>query len=206
MPPYFSNPYFSLSKLPATTKIVVTCFLLSLLSAVLFVGLTFYPQRAADEEEAVRNFMKAGAGSHTGLKADFGKHQIMDVTDEMKAELRESAKRHAYMVVHPHSFLMPLVYFVLCHLCEMTSLAARFKTAVYIVSFLAMALSVFAPVLIWYSVSFAVLCHYSFYTMLAGFAVMIVCPLVQMWSPVPSAHSGVGGKSGTNHPAAGTQV
>lgn len=190
MPPYLSNPYFSLARLPATTKIVVTCFLLSLLSAVLFVGLTFYPQRLADEEAAVKNFMKADAGSHTGLKADFGRHQMTNVTDEMRTEMRDGARRHAYMIVHPHSFLMPIVYFVLCHLCEMTPLAAAFKMSVYLISFAAMALSVFAPVLIWYSISFAGLCHYSFYTMLVGFAVMIVCPLVHMWGRQASRQAG----------------
>ncbi|MBI4244062.1 MAG: hypothetical protein HY606_08240 [Planctomycetes bacterium] len=181
MPPYLAIPHFHLSKLPITTKIVLSLFLLSLFSGILFVGATFYPSRLSEEEESAKNFTDKTGDSLLGLKSDFAKHQIMKATDEMKKGLEENDRRHAFMVVHPHSFLMPVVYFILTHLCEMTLLALWFKITLYVTSFIAMMLSIFAPVLIWYSVKFAPFCHFAFYTMLVSYSVIIINSFVQLW-------------------------
>lgn len=182
MPPYLAIPYFHLSKLPLTTKLMLTFFSASLVAAIIFVGITFYPSRTAEEEEGIKNFSSKKDESLPGLKADFAKHQLVEANEEMAEGLKEADRKHAYMVIHPHSFLMPVIYFILSHLCEMTTLYRSIKLFLYAGAFISMMLSIFAPLLIFTSTAFAPVCHIAFYVMLVSFLIMIVVPNLQMWS------------------------
>jgi hypothetical protein len=169
MPPYMAIPYFHLSKLPPTTKVAVTGFSASFLAAVLFVAFAVFAERTGYRTKNVQaNFRGDEAVTReTGEKFD-----------RMHAE---PSRRAIYDIVHPHSFLMPVIYFILCHLMEMSRAPRGLKMALYLAALASMLLVVFAPLLVWTRLSLACLVVPSVVVMLLCFSVMAVVPVWQMW-------------------------
>jgi len=169
MPPYLATPYFHLSKLPLTTKVALSCFYASLLTALAFVAFAVFAERTHWRvTEAQANF----AGDER-------------VTRETGARLErmhaEPSRRALYDIVHPHSFMMPLIFFVLVHLMEMSAGPRGAKIALYVSAFAAMTVMTFAPLLVSASLGFAWLVVLFAGVMLSAFAAMIVVPAWQMW-------------------------
>jgi hypothetical protein len=169
VPPYLSIPHYHLSKLPVTTKVALTGFALSLASAVLFVGAAVYAERTGYETRRVQaNF----AGDERVTK-ETG-HRF----DQMHAE---PSRRAIYDIVHPHSFMMPLIFFVLTHMMEMSYAPRAAKLGLYVGSFLAMMLTIFAPLLVWTKISLAVVVTPAVGALMIAFLIMSVVPVWQMW-------------------------
>lgn len=175
MPPYLAIPHFHLSKLPITTKAALTVFLLALLGGEIFV--------------AVAVFAELTGCTARGVKLNYrGSEEVARETGEIPKEFAAGkTRREVYdFVVHPHSFVMPLIYFVLCHLMEMTHGARGWKLAVYILTGAAMLAVVFAPVLLLRTMGAAALLVAGVVVLLPGFFVMTIVPAFQMWrAPTP---------------------
>lgn len=169
MPPYLAIPYFHLSKLPLTTKVALTGFSLAVQAAILFVAIAVFGERT--DYETVK--VKAHFGGSDRLAAEEGR--IMEVP------YGEPSRRAIYDIVHPHSFMMPLIYFVLCHLMEMTVAPKGLKVSLYLAGFAAMMAVVFGPLLVWSNLKLAFIMIPSVVVMAACFLVMLILPTWQMW-------------------------
>lgn len=169
MPPYLAIPHYHLSKLPVTTKVALTGFALSLVAAVLFVGMAVYAERTGYDTPRVQaNF----AGDERVTK------ETGRTFEQMHAE---PSRRAIYDIVHPHSFMMPLIFFVLTHMMEMSYAPRAAKLALYIGSFVAMMLSIFAPLLVWTKISLAVIVSPAVTVLMLSFLIMSGVPVWQMW-------------------------
>ena len=174
MPPYLAIPHYHLSKLPVTTKVALTGFTLSLTAAILFVGLGVFAERTGYETRRVQaNF----AGDERVTKETGHKFPA----DQMGTA---HSRRSIYDIIHPHSFMMPLIYFVLCHMMEMSYAARAVKVGVYSVSCVAMLVVIFAPLLVWTKIALAPVVVPGVVVMLALFLVMALLPTWQMWRGV----------------------
>jgi hypothetical protein len=170
MPPYLASPHFHLSRLPVTTKWALTFFDLSLLAALVFVGVAVFAERTGYTRQGVEvNVVGTDHLQEKGVVVD--------------QEVAAKTKRQLYDIVHPHSFLMPVIFFILCHLMEMAYAPKGLKIALYVGSGASMILVTFAPLLIRASLGFAVLLVPATVILLVSFTVMIVAPAVQMWFP-----------------------
>ena len=96
MPPYLAIPHFHLSKLPITTKVALTGFVLALLSAILFVGVAVFAERT----EYKKSHVQANFAGDERVTRETGQK-----FDKM---ISEPSRRSIYDIVHPHSFMMPL--------------------------------------------------------------------------------------------------
>jgi hypothetical protein len=169
VPPYLAIPHFHLSKLPPTTKVALTGFALALLSAIVFVAVAVFAERTGYRTAGVQaNFV----GDERVTRETGAKYDAMHA---------EPSRRAIYDIVHPHSFMMPLVYFVLCHLMEMSYGPRALKMGLYVLAFVAMMLVVFAPLLVWTNISLGGIVVPGVVGMLGSFAVMAVVPVWQMW-------------------------
>lgn len=170
MPPYLASPHFHLSRLPATTKWALTFFDLSILTGLVFVGVALFEERTGYTRRGVEvNVVGTDHLQAQGVVVD--------------QEVAPKSKRQLYDIVHPHSFLMPVIFFILCHLMEMAYAPKGLKIALYVGSGAAMMLVIFAPLLIRASLAFAALLIPATVILLVSFAVMIVVPAIQMWFP-----------------------
>jgi hypothetical protein len=169
MPPYLSIPHFHLSKLPPTTKVALTCFSLALATAILFVVVAVFGERTGYE---VR-----------GVQANFaGDERVARETGQkLETMHQEPSRRAIYDVIHPHSFMMPVIYFILCHLMEMSYGPRWFKMAAYVAAFLAMMTVIFSPLLVWWRIGTAPVVIPAVVVMGGLFLVMAAVPTAQMW-------------------------
>ncbi len=168
MPPYLAAPHFHLSRLPVSTKIALTCFSLLLLFGMGLVALRLYPERTRFTTE--------------GAKDNFGGNEWRQERGEIvEQERARPTERQIYDVLHPHSFMMAVIYFILCHLMEMCSAPKFVKIALYLIAFVSLVAVLLAPLLIWNRLSWAPLAGPAVATMTGSFAVMTVVPVLQMW-------------------------
>jgi hypothetical protein len=84
-------------------------------------------------------------------------------------------------IVHPHSFLMPVLYFILCHLMEMTRFPRGAKMVLFAGAFAAMAFVISAPLLIHRWPATAVAMIPALGVLWLSFGTMAVVPVAQMW-------------------------
>ena len=169
MPPYMQIPHYHLSKLPATTKVALTGFSLATLAAILFSALGIYGERTGFETRRVQaNFV--------------GDERVTQETgEEMKEMVAEKPKRHLYDIVHPHAFMMPLIYFVLTHMMEMSYARRGVKMGLYVAGFVSMMIVTFSPLLVAWKIGFAPLLTASVIVMSVVFTILAVVPPWQMW-------------------------
>ena len=100
--------------------------------------------------------------------------------DEMFAD---PGRRRIYDIVHPHSFMIPIIYFILCHLMEMSHGAKAFKMGLYLSGFVAMMLVIFSPILVWWNLSTAPVVIPAVVVLGLAFCIMVSVPTWQMWFP-----------------------
>ncbi len=175
MPPYLSMPYFQLSKLPLTTKVALTGFYLALLTAIAFATFGVFAERTHWKSSEVQ---ANWAGDERARAAG--------ATLDEKRMVAEPSRRSIYDIVHPHSFMMPLIYFVLVHLMEMSIAPRGFKIGLYIAGFVAMMLTILAPVLVWSNLSMATIVPPVVALWMGSSAIMIAVPAWQMWQKPPA--------------------
>ncbi|MBI2933361.1 MAG: hypothetical protein HYY16_17085 [Planctomycetes bacterium] len=169
MPPYMAVPQFHLSRLPLTTKVALSCFYAATFAAIAFTAFAVFAERTHWRTAEVQaNFA--------------GDERVTEETGRTFDRMHAAPSRRAiYDVVHPHSFMMPLLYFVLVHLMEMCASRRAFKMTLYLGAFASMMLAMFAPLLVWTSLSLAVVVVPAVALMLGSFALMITVPAYQMW-------------------------
>lgn len=173
MPPYMQIPHYHLSKLPLTTKVALTGFSLATLAAIAFSVFAVFDERTDL--------------SSKGVKANFaGDERVSKETGEKFEKMyAEPTKRALYDIVHPHSFMMPLLYFVLTHMMEMSFGSRGLKLGMYVSAFVSMMLVVFAPLLVAWSLSAAPLVLAGVTVMSLTFTYMAFVPCWQMWFSAP---------------------
>jgi len=168
MPPYLAIPHFHLSKLPITTKIALTCFALLLLFGMGFVLLRLYPERTRFTSD--------------GAKDNFSGNEWRQERGEIvEQERAKPSERQIYDIIHPHSFMMAVIYFILCHLMEMCYAPRAVKIGLYVASFLSLVTVLLAPLLVWNHLGWASVVGPAVATLMAAFAIMTLLPVVQMW-------------------------
>jgi hypothetical protein len=192
MPPYLAMPYFHLSKLPLTTKVGLTMFYLSLVSGFVFVGLSYYPMVSQHAYDQSKNMLGKDLGAPDAYRDHFAPQEltreVMKKQGAPEADIeqaardqREGQKRKASDIVHPHSFLMPVIFFILIHLMEMTTLWQKAKIPLYVTTGACMILTVFAPLIVLSAPGLALPCFGAMYVMLLCFTAMALGPLYPMW-------------------------
>lgn len=86
-------------------------------------------------------------------------------------------------VVHPHSMIIPVMFFILVHLTEMTRLNGVFRLVLYSISFLGVVGVIFAPLYVWSVASMAWILIPSVFMLAVTFLFMTFNGLYQMWFP-----------------------
>ena len=169
MPPYIQIPHYHLSKLPLTTKVALTGFSLGTVAAIAFSVFAVFAERTDL--------------SSKGVKANFaGDERVTKETGEKFEKMyAEPTRRALYDVVHPHSFMMPLLYFVLTHMMEMSFGTRNLKLGMYVAAFVSMMVVAFAPVLVAWKLSTAPLLIAAVVVMSLTFTYMAAVPAWQMW-------------------------
>jgi hypothetical protein len=178
MPPYLSKPHYHLSRLPLTTKIALTFFQITLLAAIAFVVFAVFEERTHFSTEGV----KVNYGGSERVAAETG-----EIPDVFAAE---KSTREIYDIIHPHSFMIPIIFFILCHMMEMTSADFRLKVSLYVLSGISMLAAIFAPLLIHTNLSAAVILVPSVTVLMGAFAIMCILPLLHMWRGEPARKAG----------------
>lgn len=192
MPPYLSMPYFHLSKLPMTTKVMLTGFYAALAAAIVFVGITYFPYLMQGQRESTKSATGEDVHNVRAMRDHFAPHEItrrrmkaLQATPEQIEEaVRDEQKnslRKAYDIIHPHSFLMPAIFFILGHLLEMTAVPRWLKIVLYVAGFVSLMTTVFAPLIVFTWPVLAPVCFGLLYVMLGSFLGMIVLASVHMW-------------------------
>ncbi len=172
MPPYFATPYFHLSRLPLTTKIALTGFSVIISSAILFVGLVLFTERTGwDVNRTQINFI----GTDKYHKDHPGP------IDRKQETVADKTERQINDIIHPHSFMMPIIFFVLCHLTEMTTMSGLLKLFMYLFSCISMAIVIFSPYLIYKNKDFAYIAIPAMAAMLIIFLIMSLNAIINAW-------------------------
>lgn len=176
MPPYLAPPYFSLSRLPITTKIGLTCFYLMILGALAFTGFVVFEERTGyDADRAHENFR--------------GNEWRYEQGESPAQPIAEKSPRQRTDIIHPHSFLMPILFFILVHLMEMTRAPRGLKILLYVTAFASTVVVIAAPYLVYESRAWAGVLIAAAIGQLATYALMILAPMGEMWlrrSPTPT--------------------
>lgn len=173
MPPYLAAPNYHLSRLPVTTKWALTVFYAMVLAALVFAAVPLFGERTG--------YTRRGVEVNVA-----GTDHLQDRGEIVEREVAGKTTRQIYDIVHPHSFLMPVIFFILCHLMEMSYAPKAAKIALYLAAGAATLLVTFAPLLIHASLKFAIVLIPAVVTLVLTYATMIFVPAVQMWrSPGP---------------------
>jgi hypothetical protein len=170
MPPYLALPHYHLSKLPATTKVALTGFALTVAIGILFAAFGVFAERTDWDN---RNVKAHFAGDERASRETGHAYETMH---------QEPTRRAIYDIVHPHSFLMPVLYFILTHMMEMCFAPRWLKFGLYGGAFLAMILVIFAPYLVWKSLAWAPVVAPAVGALVVSFLIMTAVPVWQMWT------------------------
>lgn len=173
MPPYLAPPYFRLSRLPVTTKIALTCFLLAILGALAFSAYPLFAERTRFRLQEVRdNF----------APVDWNDPEAISYYSQAgRLPPSEKSLRQRIDIVHPHSFLMPILFFILCHLMEMTPAPRAFKIVLYLAGFAAMIFVTCAPLTMHRWPALAPAMIPALLTLWGSFALMALWPGAFLW-------------------------
>jgi hypothetical protein len=133
-----------------------------------FVVAVYYPERTKFTSE--------------GAKDNFAGNEWRQEKGEIvEQERAKPTERQIYDILHPHSFMMAILYFILCHMMEMCYAPRWLKITLYLTAFLSLAAVLLAPLLVWSKLSWSWLVAPAVVAMMGTFAIMTVLPVVQMW-------------------------
>lgn len=132
MSQYYRMPGFSLSSSNASTKVLLTAFLLVVLGG-LAVALLQYADRA-------------------GIGARETAEWVLGNEGDLAAREIKSAKsyRELLSITHEHAFALPMLLFVLLHLVALTSIGEASKIAIYLAGFGSLVATMAGPWLVAY--------------------------------------------------------
>lgn len=168
MTQYYKMPGLSLSNANASTKVLLTLFLLSTLAG-LAVALLQYHARA---EFTVQGSIEWIRGNEADLEA--------------RAIKPAKTYRELIAITHDHAFALPILLFVLLHLTALTSIGEKAKIALYLAGFLSLAAALSAPWLVAYrGPGWNVLMRWSGIALCAVIALSAALGLFEMWLARP---------------------
>lgn len=165
MTQYFAYKGFRLSRASLPTRVLITCFMVTMVIAVA-VGVLNYKVRTGLTVDGTEQWYRGNEGA--GGEAQrllFPKTavELMDVT-------------------HPHLFDQAILFFILCHLFALTRVRPRLKTTIYVLSFANVLVDCSGPWLIRYvSPAFAPVQVLSPISMSILVLILIAVPLKEMW-------------------------
>lgn len=135
---YTLIPKMHLSRLPLPTKILLTCFVLSI-DVGLWVGSLKYTHRAEfSPSGATRYWAGDGASRDPGDALLPGEDEIAEPSPAGELRRAPSARKSTRFLVdtvHPHLFTVPIVLFILLHLLILTRLPDAAKIALHVHGF-----------------------------------------------------------------------
>lgn len=173
MPPYLAVPHYHLGRLPVTTKVALTGFAVMILAAIGFAALGIYaPNTGYSTRGAQLNFLGDEEMRDRGLASP---------DEKLPMAAGRSGRERNEFVVHPHSFMMPVLYFVLCHLFEMSYAPRWLKIALYAVAAISTLAVIFAPILIGLWPAYAAVLGPAVVALALTYTAMVVSPTIQMW-------------------------
>lgn len=178
--------------MPLTTKVMLSGFYAALAAAIVFVGVTYFPHLMDEQKEKTRKFSGERIGMARAVRDHFAPQELTrerlqqlgaakEQIEEAVREESEGPRKEAYDIIHPHSFLMPAIFFILGHLMEMTTVRRWLKITLYVVAFVSMMATVFAPLIVFTWPGLAAASLGLLYVMLGSFLAMIVLASVHMW-------------------------
>ena len=175
-------PKVHLSRLSPATKVLVTCFVLSI-DAGLYVASLKYTQRAEFSVEGARRYWHGDGHVEAPLLP--GEDEIADPGEIAPASQPRQSTRALVDAVHPHLFTVPVLLFVLLHLLSLTRLSEPVKIALDLHGFLAFAATFGLPFWIAADGKGALLFVVAGANLLASFAAASAILLVETWRPPP---------------------
>ncbi len=135
MPSYMAFPRLRLERLPWPTRLLATFYVFSVLAA-LAVSVWYYALKTELSAGAIAEYYQ-GSPEEARLPGDDDALGAMRA-DGMTLHDRKS-ELELVQVLHPHSFSVPLMLFVLLHLFGLAVESDRLKALVYTLAFLAYA-------------------------------------------------------------------
>jgi hypothetical protein len=147
---YTVLPRMHLSRLPRSTRLLLTLFVLSVLGG-LWVATLKYTQRAEFTPGGAARYWRGDSPARAADELLPGEAQIEDSgTRDGLAVAAEPRKTTRFLVdvIHPHVFTIPLLLFVLLHLLILTRLTERAKIACHLHAFASLAATLALPFLV----------------------------------------------------------
>ena len=170
MPPYRANRHFHLSRLPVATRAGLTIFCLTILGGLIFTAVSVFGELTGYTTKGVQiNYIGSEAYAEETGKIPETFHAA-----KSRREVNE-------MIIHPHSFLMPVIFFLLCHLMDMCFAPSWLRMTLYVGSGLGMIAVIYAPAMILADMTMAAIMVPAASAMLLGFTIMTLIPTWQMW-------------------------
>ena len=179
---YTVVPRLHLSRLQLPTRILLTCFVLSV-DVGLVVGSLKYTHRAEfSAGGAQRYWHGAGATDRADPAAILpGEEEFADPGETAPLAPAPKSARFLVDTVHPHLFTVPLLLFVLLHLLVLTRLPDAAKIALDLHGFLSFAATFGLPFWIAGEGRGAALFVAAGVNLMLNFAVVSVVLLVETW-------------------------
>jgi hypothetical protein len=175
---YTILPNMHLSRLPRSTRVLLTLFVLSI-DVGLWVGSLKYTQRAEFTPAGATRYWH-GESSAAGDPVD-----LLDPGAPPPSE--QKSTRFLVDVVHPHLFTVPIVLFILLHLLLLTRLSEGAKIGLHVHAFLSFAATFSLPFLVSAKGSGAALFVVAGANLLLSFVVVSAILLYETWRPAASA-------------------
>ncbi len=188
---YSVLPRLHLSRLPLSTRVLLTCFVLSI-DAGLWVGSLKYTQRAEFSAAGARRYWRGDESAASDPSAAIlpGESEIEEPGSKIAepgGELHAAATRKStkFLVdtAHPHLFTVPIVLFVLLHLLSLTRLPEAAKIALHLHGFASFAATFGLPFWIAGEGRGAALFVAAGVNLLANVVVVSLILLVETWRP-----------------------
>ena len=139
---YTLLPRMHLSRLPLSTRVLITAFLVSI-SAGLVVSSLKYTQRAEFTPSGAARYYHGDANravaSESAPATDTplleGENQIEDRKPGLFPPAERKSLRYLVDTVHPHAFTVPVLLFILLHFLSLTRIPERWRIVFHLHAF-----------------------------------------------------------------------
>lgn len=165
MTQYFAYQQFRLWRAPLATRVLLTLFNVMILVAT-GIGILMYRVRTRLTVLGAQQWYLGNEGS-------------AKPSDEL---MFARTTKEMLDVTHPHAFSQIFLFFILCHIFALTRAGDRVKIAVYVASFVSVAIDLAVPYLIRFvSPAFATLQIFNYVLMTASIVTLFAVPMYEMW-------------------------
>ena len=127
---FYKVPGFSLANANASTKVLVTLFLCTVLLGLAMALLQYYERAGGFGSDAAKTYVE-------------GNEMDLEAQKESGRLIPEKTFGELVAITHEHAFSVPILVFVVLHLVGLTSISERAKVSLYVLGFLS-AIATFA--------------------------------------------------------------